>query len=186
FGLRRDALWDLLDAVLTADRVTSLVRLSLAPAFRRRWPSLFDALTDGRLDDAALRRLWTRSLPPPAAGIRTLWAIAGSTWPRPEAKTSPDRTGPDPLPVRDGGHPRERDHARLGIPVAGGDSGSARELGPAPRRQPPQPQRGDAHRVGHRPAPDGPGRRRRGAGAPGGRLRQPLRCPRPRAGGPGG
>ena len=94
FGLRRDALWDLLDAVLTADRVTSLVRLSLAPAFRRRWPSLFDALTDGRLDDAALRRLWTRSLPPPAAGIRTLWAIAGSTWPRPEAKTSPDRTGP--------------------------------------------------------------------------------------------
>ena len=28
----------------------------------------------------------------PVAGQRLLWAIDGSTWPRPEAKTSPDRT----------------------------------------------------------------------------------------------
>lgn len=68
------------------------MRLSLAPAFRRRWPSLFDALTDGTVDLAALRRLWVVSLPPPTDGQRLLWAIDGSTWPRPEAKTSPDRT----------------------------------------------------------------------------------------------
>ncbi len=72
FGLRRDALQDLLDAVLTGDRVTSLVRLSLAPAFRRRWPSVFDALTDGTVDGAAQRHLWAVSLPPPAAGQRLL------------------------------------------------------------------------------------------------------------------
>lgn len=92
FGLRRDTLHDLLDAVLTGDRVTSLVRLSLVPAFRRSWPSLFDALTDGTLDVPALRYLWARSLPTPASDTRVLWAIDGSTWPRPEAKTSPERT----------------------------------------------------------------------------------------------
>jgi hypothetical protein len=90
FGLRRDSLFDLLDAVLTSDRVTSLVRLSLEPVFRRGWPSLFDALTDGTLDLAALRRLWVRTLP--VGERRPLWVIDGSTWPRPEAKTSPERT----------------------------------------------------------------------------------------------
>ena len=43
FGLRRDALQDPLDAVLTSDQVSSAVRLSLAPAFRRGWSSVFDA-----------------------------------------------------------------------------------------------------------------------------------------------
>jgi DDE superfamily endonuclease len=92
FGRRRDSLCDLLDAVLTSERVSSLVRLSLAPVFRRGWPSLFDALTDGRLDLAALRRLWVRTLPAPPPDQRVLWALDGSTWPRPEAKTSPERT----------------------------------------------------------------------------------------------
>lgn len=92
FGLRRDALFDLLDAVLTDDHATSLVRLSLPTAFRRRWASVFDALSDGTLDVAALRRLLVTSLPPPTADQRELWAIDGSAWPRPAAKTSPDRT----------------------------------------------------------------------------------------------
>lgn len=92
FGRRRDALFDLLDAVLTGERVTSLVRVSLAPAYARRWPSIFDALTDGRLDAGALRRLLVRTLPRPASDRRELWALDGSGWPRPEAKTSPERT----------------------------------------------------------------------------------------------
>lgn len=92
FGLRRDAVADFFDAILTEDRVTSVVRLSLAPAFRRRWPSIFDALSDGTLDIPALRRLLAAELPPPPVGTRMLWAIDGSTWPRPEAKTSPERT----------------------------------------------------------------------------------------------
>ena len=92
FGLRRAALFDLLDAVLSGERITRLVRLSLEPGFRRGWASLFDALADGRIDLAALRRLLRRSLPEPESGQRLLWVIDGSSWPRPAAKTSPGRT----------------------------------------------------------------------------------------------
>lgn len=91
-GLRRDALSELLDAVLTVTQPSSLVRLSLAPVFDRGWASVSDALTDGTLDVAALRRLCVTLLPPPPADQRPLWAIDGSIWPRPEAKTSPERT----------------------------------------------------------------------------------------------
>lgn len=92
FGRRRDALFDLLDAVLTGDRVHSLVRLSLVPSYQRGWSSVFDALTDGTIDVRALRRLLVQTLPVPTAGQRELWAVDGSGWPRPAAKTSPART----------------------------------------------------------------------------------------------
>jgi hypothetical protein len=91
-GLRRDALCELLDAVLTGDRATSLVRSSLAPCFRRGWASAADALSDGSLDVAALRRLVAQHNPPPRLGRRELWVLDGSLWPRPAAKTSPERT----------------------------------------------------------------------------------------------
>jgi hypothetical protein len=92
FGLRRDALSDLLDAVLTGERVTSLVQLSQSPLFRRKWSSLFDALADGRIDRAGLQQVLGRWVPPPAADQRAVWAIDGSSWPRPEAETSLQRT----------------------------------------------------------------------------------------------
>jgi hypothetical protein len=71
-GQRRDALFELIDALLTSSGPQSLVRLSLAPCFARGWASACDALADGRLDAAALRRLLVRSLPVPAAGARKL------------------------------------------------------------------------------------------------------------------
>src|ERR671915_253619 len=37
-GLRQDSLFELLDAALTAPHRSTLVRLSLTAAFRRRWP----------------------------------------------------------------------------------------------------------------------------------------------------
>jgi hypothetical protein len=89
---RRDALFDLVDALLTSPGRQPLVRLSLAPCFARGWASACDAVADGRLSVAALRRLCVRSLPVPAPDQRELWAIDGTTWPRPAAKTSPQRT----------------------------------------------------------------------------------------------
>jgi hypothetical protein len=91
-GLRRDALCDLLDAVLGGDGASSLVRHSLAPCFRRGWASICDALADGALDVAALRRLFAQTMPPALVEERLLWVVDGTTWPRPEAKTSPERT----------------------------------------------------------------------------------------------
>ncbi len=91
-GLRRDALFELLDAVLTGERAASLVRHSLAPGFRRGWASVSDALSDGSLDAAALRRLFAATMPQAAVDGRLLWALDGSIWPRPAAKTSPERT----------------------------------------------------------------------------------------------
>jgi len=91
-GLRQDSLFELLDAVLTAAAPTTLVRHSLSPCFRRQWPSTCDAVADGSLDGPALRHLFVRSLPMPAAGEREVWAVDGTTWPRPAAATSPERT----------------------------------------------------------------------------------------------
>ena len=92
FGLRRDALFDLLDARLATPGPASLVRHALAPPFRRRWPSACDALSDGAVDLAAVSDLWVRTLPPPAAGEREVWALDGTAWPRPYAATAPERT----------------------------------------------------------------------------------------------
>ena len=89
---RQDSLFELVDAVLTAVGPTTLVRHSLSPCFRRRWPSTCDALADGSLRVPALRRLFVQSLPRPAEDERELWAVDGTAWPRPAAATSPDRT----------------------------------------------------------------------------------------------
>ena len=91
-GLRQDSLFELVDAVLTASGPTTLVRHSLSPSFRRRWPSTCDALADGSLDVPALRSLFVQSLPRPGQGDRELWVVDGTAWPRPAAATSPDRT----------------------------------------------------------------------------------------------
>ncbi|MCA9878334.1 MAG: hypothetical protein KC442_11150 [Thermomicrobiales bacterium] len=69
------------------------MRLSLEPVFRRQWASTCDALSDGSIDPAAFQRLVAPYLAEltPVEG-RQLWAIDGSSWPRPDAVTSPERT----------------------------------------------------------------------------------------------
>ncbi len=92
-GLRQDSLFELLDAVLTTAQRSTLVRLSLSSAFRRRWPSTCDALADGSIDVPALRELFARELPDSATiDDRPLWVIDGTNWPRPAARASADRT----------------------------------------------------------------------------------------------
>ena len=101
FGMRRDALFDVLDAVTTAPGVESLVGVSLAPGYQRGWASTCDALSDGSLDVGALQRVllshladpaFTVADDPPTVDGRELWALDGSNWPRPTALTSPERT----------------------------------------------------------------------------------------------
>jgi DDE superfamily endonuclease len=91
-GLRQDSLFELVDAVLSSPERRTLVRLSLCPCFRRRWPSAPDALADGTVDVDGLRALFQAAVPPLAPGTRPLWVVDGTHWPRPAAATSPART----------------------------------------------------------------------------------------------
>src|SRR3954471_7173472 len=92
FGRARDALFEVADALLTAPQPRSFVELSQAPSMQRRWPSCYAALGDGRIERAALRRLFARPLPPPAPGARLALALDTSPIHRPEAETVADRT----------------------------------------------------------------------------------------------
>src|SRR5438270_57647 len=88
FEVRRDALFELLDAATVAGLVPSLAYLSLAPVHRRRWGSLYAALVAGRLDAAGLRELLAGY---PLDDGQPVYALDTSVWPRDDAETSPER-----------------------------------------------------------------------------------------------
>lgn len=46
-----DALFELLDALLLSPQLASFPELSCVPVFRRCWPSLYQCLQDGCLDE---------------------------------------------------------------------------------------------------------------------------------------
>jgi hypothetical protein len=87
-----DALFDLADALLTDPSARTFVELSQAASFQRAWPSLYQALQDGRIDRVALLRLFARSLPQHLSGTRLLLGLDTSSILRPAAQTSADRT----------------------------------------------------------------------------------------------
>jgi hypothetical protein len=87
-GNGRDALFDLMDAVITTRSVSSFVELSLSPVFRREWPSLYEALEDGRPRRENLMKQYVQQMP-----VSELTVLAGdhTTWARPHAVTLKDR-----------------------------------------------------------------------------------------------
>jgi hypothetical protein len=93
FDRRADALFELGDAVLTAAQmVPSPVHLSLEPAHRRGWGSLYAALDQGRIDAEALRELLARHpLAAAAGGEPPVYAVDVSVWDRCDAESSPER-----------------------------------------------------------------------------------------------
>jgi hypothetical protein len=88
---RTDALFELTDAILTADAAApSPAHLSLQPPHRRGWASLYAALMHGRIDEEALRDLLARH---PLAGSTAtpVYAVDVSVWDRCDAEASPER-----------------------------------------------------------------------------------------------
>jgi hypothetical protein len=86
---RADALFELTDALLTTEQIPSPVHLSLQPSHRRGWGSLYNALSHGRIDAQALRRLLAHH---PLAGSETpVYAVDVSVWDRCDAESSPQR-----------------------------------------------------------------------------------------------
>ena len=90
FERSRDALFELVDALCSEPQARSLPELSLSSAFRRKWPSVYEALEDGGINERRWSEIWTRALLRERQG--PVWvSVDGTSIPRPEAKTSPDR-----------------------------------------------------------------------------------------------
>ena len=87
-GPRRDVLFELADALLTAGPVPSPAHLSQEAVHRRGWGSLYAALARGAIDPDAARAVLTAH---PLAGAAPVYAVDVSVWPRCDAETSPDR-----------------------------------------------------------------------------------------------
>ena len=88
---RSDALFELTDAILTADAVPSPVHLSLEAPHRRGWGSLYAALDRGRIDAEALRELLARNPLTGGEDKHPVYAVDVSVWPRCDAEASPER-----------------------------------------------------------------------------------------------
>jgi DDE superfamily endonuclease len=92
FRRAKDALFNTMDALLTEDRAQSFPELSLSPHFERRWPSLYEAFEDGRIDEQQLRRVFVDFLPQPSVGSPLWVGIDTSGIARPRSVTSADRS----------------------------------------------------------------------------------------------
>jgi hypothetical protein len=92
FDRRADALFELADALLTAGAVPSPVHLSLAPAHRRGWGSLYAALSRGRIEEGPLlRELLARHASTGDASRAPVYAVDVGVWSRCDAEASPGR-----------------------------------------------------------------------------------------------
>src|SRR5436190_7325629 len=80
FDRRADALFELTDAILTAEQVPSPVHLSLQAVHRRGWGSLYAALWQGRIDTEALRSLLVRYPLPAESTTTPVYALDVSVW----------------------------------------------------------------------------------------------------------
>ena len=86
---RRDALFELADAILSADAAApSPVHLSLEPAHRRGWGSFYAALARGRIEAEVLRDLLVGH-PLAGSAATPVYAVDTSVWPRCDAECSP-------------------------------------------------------------------------------------------------
>ena len=93
FRQRADALFDLLDALLECDQVESPVAVSQQSSFRRRYSSVYDGLSAGRLDEAAAQKLLVESVPGTVQTISDyeVHVVDATSVYRPEAVTLSDR-----------------------------------------------------------------------------------------------
>jgi len=84
----RDAQFELLDALLLSPIIRSFAELSLSPVFQRQWPSLYTAIEEGEQGWEWLESYFIQHIP--SEGIQ-IFALDGTAWPHPAAKTLTDR-----------------------------------------------------------------------------------------------
>ena len=88
-GRAQDATFELTDAILLTRNAYSLADLSLSPVFRRKWPSIYEALQDSRPQRQKLMQLYIKQIPVEG---RPLLAGDHTAWSRPDAVTLQERT----------------------------------------------------------------------------------------------
>lgn len=80
----RDAQFELIDSLLSHQRLSSFAELTLSSAFRREWHSGYQAIRAGRQDKQAMAKLLHQQLP--TKGMR-VYALDTTIWPHPGART---------------------------------------------------------------------------------------------------
>lgn len=91
FQRRKDAVFELIDALASNSWARSPAELSLSPFFRRQYSSLYDGLDAWKHDATALDRALLGMLPQPEASGFRLWAVDETPRPRRFAPTVADR-----------------------------------------------------------------------------------------------
>jgi hypothetical protein len=92
FERSRDALFNLCDALLSEPQARSLPELSLSVFFQRRWPSVYEALQDGRINVQRLREVCVQALLEGKPAQELVWiGLDSSSIERLEAESSRDR-----------------------------------------------------------------------------------------------
>ncbi len=92
FERSRDALFNLSDALLSESQARSLPELSLSVFFERRWPSVYEALQDGRINVERLREVFVQALIESKPIDEPIWlGIDSSSMQRLEAASLRDR-----------------------------------------------------------------------------------------------
>ena len=92
FRRAKDALFNMVDALVTETQAQSFPELSLSPLFQRKWPSLYEALQDGKIDTKRLQEIFIKYLPSPSEGKRLVLGVDVTTIERPFSPTLSDRT----------------------------------------------------------------------------------------------
>jgi hypothetical protein len=87
-----DALFNTVDALSSETAAHSFPELSLSPLFQRRWPSLYEAFEDGKIDAEKLRQIFVQFAPLPDPGKFVFLGVDTSNLYRREAETAVDRT----------------------------------------------------------------------------------------------
>src|SRR5882672_2575721 len=87
-----DALFNIIDALLSETASRSLAELSLSAFCTRGWGSIYQGLQQANIDRSKMQRLFAMHAPLPEEGKRLVLGIDASSIARPSSKTARDRT----------------------------------------------------------------------------------------------
>ena len=90
--MAKDALFNAVDALMTEWSAKSLPEITQSLWFERRWPSVYEAFEDGKIDQKYLQKVFARYIPKPAEGNWLWTGVDASGIARPSSVTSADRT----------------------------------------------------------------------------------------------